>query len=132
MAQGGVDAVLVGADRIAANGDVANKIGTYGLAIAARHHGIPFYVVAPMSTMDPAVPDGRSIPIEHRGAEELTVFEGRRMAPRGTAALNPAFDITPAALITAIVTERGVIRPPFGNGLSAILAQTPDLLTLDP
>ncbi len=124
MAQGGVDAVLVGADRIAANGDTANKIGTYGLAIAARHHHIPFYVVAPTSTVDALAPDGAAIPIETRAAEELTVIEGRHIAPLGAAVLNPAFDITPAELITAIVTERGVIRPSFGTGLSAILDLT--------
>ena len=122
MAQGGVDAVLVGADRIAANGDTANKIGTYGLAIAARHHGLPFYVVAPANTVDAAALDGAAIPIENRAAEELTVIEGRRVAPEGTPALNPAFDITPADLITAIVTQHGVARPPYGPALSALLA----------
>lgn len=122
MAQGGVDAVLVGADRIAANGDTANKIGTYGLAVAARHHGLPFYVVAPANTVDAAAPDGAAIPIEHRAAEELTVVSGRRVAPEGTPVLNPAFDITPADLITAIVTEHGVARPPYGPALAALLA----------
>ena len=122
MAQGGVDAVLVGADRIAANGDTANKIGTYGLALAARHHGLPFYVVAPANTVDAAAPDGAAIPIENRAAEELTVIEGRRVAPESTPALNPAFDITPADLITAIVTERGVAWPPYGPALAALLA----------
>lgn len=125
MAKGGVDAVLVGADRIAANGDTANKIGTYGLAVAARYHGIPFYVVAPLSTVDAAAPDGTAIPIESRAAEELTVFEGRRIAPPGSPALNPAFDITPAALISAIVTERGVLRPPFADGLKTTLSVPP-------
>ncbi len=122
MAQGGIDAVLVGADRIAANGDTANKIGTYALAIAARHHGIPFYVVAPLSTVDPAAPDGRAIPIEERAAEELTMVEGRPIAPAGTPVGNPAFDVTPATLISAIVTEAAVVHPPFGPGLARLLA----------
>ena len=122
MALGGVDAVLVGADRIAANGDTANKIGTYGLAVAARHHGLPFYVVAPASTVDAACPDGTAIPIENRAPEELTVIDGHRVAPEGAPALNPAFDITPAALITAIVTEHGIARPPFGPALAGLLA----------
>lgn len=125
MAKGGVDAVLVGADRIAANGDTANKIGTYGLAVAAHYHGIPFYVVAPLSTVDAAAPDGTAIPIELRAAEEITVFEGRRVAPPGSPALNPAFDITPAALISAIVTERGVLRSPFSDALKTTLSASP-------
>jgi len=108
MAAGEVDCVVTGADRIAANGDTANKIGTYGLAVLASHHGIPFYVVAPTSTVDPATPTGADIPIEEREAAELTGrFEAR----------NPAFDVTPAALITAIVTERGVHRPPYNSAL---------------
>jgi methylthioribose-1-phosphate isomerase len=106
MAEGEVDCVLTGADRIAANGDTANKIGTYGLAVLAAYHDIPFYVVAPTSTVDPSTPTGAEIPIEERGGAELT---GR------FAARNPAFDVTPAALIAAIVTERGVHRPPFAD-----------------
>jgi len=113
MAGGEVDCVVVGADRIAANGDVANKVGTYGLAVLARHHAIPFYVAAPMSTVDLGCPTGADIPIERRAGDELTSIEGRRIAPDGFAADNRAFDVTPAALITAIVTEDGVLRPPF-------------------
>lgn len=122
MAAGGVDAVLVGADRIAANGDAANKIGTYGLAIAARHHGIPLYVVAPTSTVDLATPDGGAIVVEARAADEVTCVDGQPIAPPGTAAYNPAFDVTPAALVTAIVTEEGVVRPPFADGLRDAVA----------
>jgi len=122
LQQGGVDAVLVGADRVAANGDVANKIGTYALAVLAAHHGVPFYVVAPTSTVDLAAPDGRAIPIEERPAEEVTVVDGVRVAPEGVAVANPAFDVTPAALVTAIVTERGVVRAPFRPGLAAAVA----------
>lgn len=113
MAAGQVDVVLVGADRIAANGDVANKIGTYGLAVLARHHQIPFVVVAPSSTVDAQTPTGAEIPIETRGAEELTQLAGQDVAAAGVAVHNPAFDVTPAALITHIVTERGVLVPPF-------------------
>ncbi|WP_020661293.1 S-methyl-5-thioribose-1-phosphate isomerase [Amycolatopsis benzoatilytica] len=108
MARGMVDCVLVGADRIAANGDVANKIGTYGLAIAAAHHGVPFVVVAPTSTVDERLASGADIAIEERADGELTEFAGTPVAPAGAAAFNPAFDVTPAALITAVVTENGV------------------------
>jgi methylthioribose-1-phosphate isomerase len=107
MARGLVDCVLVGADRIAANGDVANKIGTYGLAIAARHHGVPFVVVAPSSTVDETLADGAAIVIEERDARELTEYAGTPITPPGARAFNPAFDVTPAALITAVVTENG-------------------------
>ncbi|GAB3362985.1 S-methyl-5-thioribose-1-phosphate isomerase [Amycolatopsis echigonensis] len=110
MARGLVDCVLVGADRIAANGDVANKIGTYGLAIAAAHHGVPFVVVAPTSTVDKNIATGSDIAIEERAAAELTEFGGTQIAPDGAAAFNPAFDVTPAKLITAVVTENGVFR----------------------
>ena len=113
MASGQVDLCIVGADRIAANGDVANKIGTYALAIAARHHGIPFYVAAPASTLDPATATGRDIPIEQRGETELTTVLGNPVAPAGVAVYNPAFDVTPAELVTAIVTDRGVLRAPY-------------------
>ncbi len=113
MARGDVDLVVTGADRIAANGDTANKIGTYGLAVLARHHGIPFYVAAPFSTIDPALPSGDLIPIEERDGNEVRGFGGRQVAPAASPVFNPAFDVTPAALITAIVTERGVFRPPF-------------------
>jgi methylthioribose-1-phosphate isomerase len=113
MRLGRVDLVLVGADRIAVNGDAANKIGTYPLAIAARAHGVPFYVVAPSSTFDPACPTGNDIPIEERSPAEVARPFGTRVAPEGTAVFNPAFDVTPAALITAWVTERGIVQPPF-------------------
>ena len=113
MAAGEVDLCLVGADRIAANGDVANKIGTLGVAIAARHFGIPFYVAAPTSTLDPATATGADIPIEERAAGEVTAGFGARTAPDGVQVYNPAFDVTPAELVTAIVTERGIVRPPY-------------------
>jgi methylthioribose-1-phosphate isomerase len=118
-----VDAVLVGADRIAANGDAANKIGTYPLAVVARENGVPVYVVAPTSTVDLAAADGDAIPIEDRGPEEVTHVDGRRIAPLGVSAANPAFDVTPHRYITAIVTEMGVIRPPFAEGLRAAVAE---------
>jgi len=113
IAQGKVGACVVGADRIAANGDVANKIGTYGIAIAAARHGIPFYVAAPLSTLDRATPSGAAIAVEERSSTELTHYRGRRVAPRGVPAVNPAFDVTPAALVTAIITEAGVVRSPW-------------------
>jgi methylthioribose-1-phosphate isomerase len=105
--------VIVGADRIAANGDVANKIGTYPLAIVARHHGVPFYVAAPWSTVDPATPDGAAIEIEHRAPAELGRGFATAVLPEEAAVFNPAFDVTPAALVSAFVTDRGVIRPPY-------------------
>ena len=119
LASGEVDAVLVGADRIAANGDVANKIGTYMLALAAQHNEVPFYCVAPTSTIDLQLPDGVSIPIEERGAEEVLDLQrkGRPLVPAGASARNPAFDITPAELITRFVTETGVLAPPFPDAL---------------
>jgi methylthioribose-1-phosphate isomerase len=113
MARGEVDLVVVGADRIARNGDTANKIGTYGVAVLARHHGIPFYVAAPFSTIDVAIPDGTAIPIEERDPREVQELAGRRITPLASPARNPAFDVTPAGLITAIVTERGIHRPPY-------------------
>lgn len=113
MREGRVDLVIVGADRIAANGDVANKIGTYALAIAARHHGIPFYVAAPWSTFDPAVATGAGIPIEQRGRDEVAQVAGRAIVPNEVPVDNPAFDVTPASLITAIVSDRAVHRPPY-------------------
>jgi methylthioribose-1-phosphate isomerase len=113
MAGGDVDCVVVGADRIAANGDVANKVGTYGLAVLAHHHGIPFYVAAPMSTVDADCPSGAGIPIERRSGDEVTSIEGHRIAPAGMEAENRAFDVTPAALVTAIVTDEGVFRAPY-------------------
>ncbi|HEX4817010.1 MAG TPA: S-methyl-5-thioribose-1-phosphate isomerase [Nonomuraea sp.] len=111
LARGEVDAVLIGADRIAANGDTANKIGSYALALAAERAGVPFVVVAPESTIDPSTPSGEHIEIEDRGADEIVSIRGVRVAPEGTRALNPAFDVTPHDLITAIVTEKRVIRP---------------------
>jgi methylthioribose-1-phosphate isomerase len=119
MARGEVDVVIVGADRIAANGDVANKIGTYALAVAARHHQIPFYVAAPVATIDLATVNGDSIAIEVRDAEEVTHVGSLRVAPLGAAAYNPAFDVTPARLVTAIVTEAGIARPPYRRSLPA-------------
>lgn len=113
MAAGKVDLVVAGADRIARNGDTANKVGTYMLAVCARHHGIPFYVAAPRSTLDPDCPDGSTIPIEERAAEEVTEVEGVRVAPDGCPVYNPGFDVTPAPLVTAVVTEGGVHRPPY-------------------
>ena len=115
-----VDAVLVGCDRVAANGDVANKVGTYNLALVARAHGIPFYVCAPGSSMDRSTPDGDAITIEERPQEEITQHRGQRLAAPGAAAWNPAFDITPAHLVTALITEFGVIRPPYRDALQAL------------
>lgn len=122
LRRGGIDAVLVGADRVAANGDVANKIGTYPLAVVARENGVPVYVVAPTSTVDLATPTGDEIPIEERSADEVTSLSGTRIAPEGVAAANPAFDITPHRYISAIVTEQGVVRAPFDAGLRAAVA----------
>ena len=123
MAQGKVDVILVGADRIAANGDTANKVGTYTLAVLARRHGIPFVVCAPLSSVDLATPDGAGIPIEDRAAEEVTEIRGVRIAPEGTAVRNPAFDVTPAELITAIVTEEGPLHAPFDESLKAAMGR---------
>ncbi|MHB1607105.1 MAG: S-methyl-5-thioribose-1-phosphate isomerase [Acidiferrobacter thiooxydans] len=120
---GDIAAVLVGADRIAANGDTANKIGTYGLAISARHHGVPFYVVAPVSTIDVATPDGHGIPIEERAEGEVLGCQGLTHSPAGARAWNPVFDVTPAALITALITERGVLPSPDAEGMARLLAQ---------
>ncbi len=117
MRSGRIQAVVVGADRIAANGDVANKIGTYNVAILAREHGIPFYVAAPWSTIDTATPSGDAIPIEERSAVEVTHHGGKQMTPHGVGICNPAFDVTPAKYITAIFTERGVLRAPYAESL---------------
>ena len=122
LAAGKVDIVLVGADRIAANGDTANKVGTYPLAVLAARHDVPFVVVAPLSSVDLATPDGASIPIEERAASEVTEVRGVRVAPVGTPVFNPAFDVTPADLISAIVTEAGVLRAPFDAALRAAKA----------
>ena len=110
MQRGLVQAVITGADRVAANGDVVNKIGTYALAVLAREHGLPFYVAAPFSTVDLAIPEGSRIPIEERAEDEVTCWQGRRLAPAGIKVLNPAFDLTPARLVTALITDRGVVR----------------------
>jgi methylthioribose-1-phosphate isomerase len=113
MARGEVDLVVTGADRIAANGDTANKIGTYAVAVLARHHGIPFYVAAPSSTIDASIPSGEAIVIEERDPDEVRGVAGRQTAPAASPVFNPAFDVTPAALISAIITEHGVFRPPY-------------------
>ncbi len=124
MARGEINAVVVGSDRIAANGDVANKIGTYTVAVLAKEHGIPFYVAAPVSTFDLATPTGAGIPIEERPAEEVTHVAGRRIAPEGVLVRNPAFDVTPHRYVSAIVCERGVARPPFTESLRALAGGT--------
>jgi methylthioribose-1-phosphate isomerase len=121
MSRGDVDVVVVGADRIAANGDVANKIGTYALAVLAKRHGIPFYVAAPLSTFDPTIPDGSHIPIEERAAAEVTGYRGSRWAPEGVAVRNPAFDVTPAELVTGIISEKGIAYPPYREAIAALL-----------
>jgi methylthioribose-1-phosphate isomerase len=120
MARGEVNAVVVGADRIARNGDVANKVGTYPVAVLARENGVPFYVAAPLSTFDLATATGAEIPIEERAAEEVTHHGGRRLAPAGVKVRNPAFDVTPARYVTAIVCEKGVARPPYDQSLAAL------------
>jgi len=125
MQQGKVQWVIVGADRVAANGDVANKVGTYMTALAARQHGVRFMVVAPTSTIDPAMPSGEAIPIEHRPAAEVVAYGERRVTPEGVAAWNPAFDITPAGLVDALVTERGVVLQPDRAKIAALLQNRP-------
>ncbi|TAK64370.1 MAG: S-methyl-5-thioribose-1-phosphate isomerase [Dehalococcoidia bacterium] len=123
IARGLVQAIVVGADRIAANGDVANKVGTYGLALAASAHGVPFYVAAPLSTVDVATPDGAGIRIEERDDAEVLAFAGTATAPAGASARNPAFDVTPAALVTAFIADRGVLRPPYDASIAASMQQ---------
>ena len=108
---------MVGADRVAANGDVANKIGTYGVAVLCRAHKVPFYVAAPVSTIDLKIPTGKRIPIEERDPSEVTHLMGKRVAPDGVHVYNPAFDVTPARLVSAIVTEKGVLKPPLARAL---------------
>ncbi|SRR6266545_169660 len=125
MARGMVDRIVVGADRIAANGDTANKIGTYTVAVLAHRHGVPFYIAAPLSTIDRATPDGAAIPIEERQGGEVTDVFGRRIAPEGTEALNYAFDVTPHELITAIITEAGVLEPAYTASIAAAFARRP-------
>ena len=121
MRQKKIDLVITGADRIASNGDVANKIGTYQVAVLARTHKIPFYVAAPISTIDSALQSGDMIPVEERGPEEISQVGKYRIGPPGVRALNPAFDITPAKYISAIITEKGIVRPPFKKGIRAVL-----------
>lgn len=121
MQRGAIDCVIVGADRIVANGDVANKIGTYSLAVLARAHNLPFYVAAPSSTVDLTLADGSQIPIEERAAAEVTHIGGQLIAPQGVFAAHPAFDVTPQHLITAIITEQGVVTPPFAAGLQQVV-----------
>lgn len=120
MAKGWVQAVIVGTDRIAANGDVANKIGTYGLAVLAKAHNIPFYVASPLSTIDLSTLTGNDIPIEERASEEITHVAGRSLAPEGVKVFNPAFDVTPHHLVTAIITEKGIVRAPYSESLRTL------------
>jgi methylthioribose-1-phosphate isomerase len=124
MRQGLIDAVIVGADRIAANGDVANKIGTYSVAVLAKQHEIPFYVAAPFSTLDLKIPDGSYIPIEERDASEVTHMGGVRIVPDGVSVFNPAFDVTPHQFVTAIITDRGLAHPPYTESLAALAGVT--------
>jgi methylthioribose-1-phosphate isomerase len=123
MKQGKIGAIVVGADRIAANGDVANKIGTYTVAVLAKENGIPFYVAAPFSTIDLATPDGSTIPIEQRNSREVTHFAGKLVTPEGVQVENPAFDVTPAKYVTAIVTERGIARAPYEQSFPRLLEE---------
>jgi methylthioribose-1-phosphate isomerase len=120
LSQKKIDCVVVGTDRTAANGDVANKIGTYPLAVMARRHGVPFYVAAPLSSIDLNCPNGEAIPIEERAGSELTEFGGKQIAPTGVLTFNPAFDVTPAELVTAIITERGIAYPPYTKSLRSL------------
>jgi methylthioribose-1-phosphate isomerase len=129
MRQGKIGAVIVGADRIAANGDVANKIGTYTVAVLAKEHGIPFYVAAPISTIDLATADGSKIPIEQRNRAEVTHIAGKLITPEGVGIENPAFDVTPAKYVTAIVTERGIARAPYDESLATLAHDQADLTT---
>jgi len=130
LQKGGVNLVVVGADRIAANGDVANKIGTYGLAVLAAHHGVPFYVAAPRSTFDPRLASGSHIQIELRDEDEVRRGLGRTTAPEDVSVWNPAFDVTPAALVTALVTDGGILRPPYGPAIRRLLQ--PDATNVEP
>jgi len=122
MRDHGIDFIVVGADRIAANGDFANKIGTYTVAMMAHAHGVPFYVAAPLSTIDLATSDGTTIPIEQRNAREMTHLGSTRLAPEGASVWNPAFDVTPAHLVTGIITEKGIARAPYGESLKALFS----------
>jgi methylthioribose-1-phosphate isomerase len=122
LSRGEIDLIIVGADRVAANGDTANKIGTYPLAVLAQRHAVPFYIACPLSTIDPELAHGGLIPIEERAPDEVTEVAGMRSAPPGVSVRNPAFDVTPAALITALITERGVLPRPDRAGIAALLA----------
>jgi methylthioribose-1-phosphate isomerase len=124
MKQEKIKAVVVGADRIAANGDVANKIGTYSVAVLAKAHGIPFYVAAPWSTVDMSTPTGDQIPIEQRSSKEVTHHAGKQVAPDGVLVENPAFDVTPSQYVTAIITERGIAKPPYADSLKELASAT--------
>jgi methylthioribose-1-phosphate isomerase len=126
MRRGAIDCVIVGADRVAANGDIANKIGTYSLAVLARAHGLPFYVAAPSSTVDFAMPNGDAIPIEERASDEVTIIAGRSIVPEGVRAAHPAFDVTPHELISAFITERGLVYPPYEENLRRVLRRSAD------
>ena len=123
MSKGWVDAVIVGCDRVAANGDTANKIGTYGLAVLAKAHNIPFYIAGPTSTFDIETATGKDIPIEERHEKEITAGFGKRTAPEGVKVFNPAFDVTPADLITAIITEKGILKPPYSESIAKLFAK---------
>jgi methylthioribose-1-phosphate isomerase len=123
ISRGEIDCVILGADRIAANGDTANKIGTYTLAVLAKENGIPFYVAAPTTTIDPSLASGDEIPIEQRKQEEVTHIQEISIVPEGIQAANPAFDVTLHKYITAIITERGIIREPFGEGILKVVKQ---------
>jgi methylthioribose-1-phosphate isomerase len=125
MKQGKIGAIVVGADRIAANGDVANKIGTYSIAVLAKEHEIPFYVAAPFSTIDLDTPDGSKIPIEQRNSREITHIAGKQMVPEGVEVENPAFDVTPAKYVSAIITERGIARAPYQESLQRLAGEVP-------
>jgi methylthioribose-1-phosphate isomerase len=123
MSQEGIGAVVVGADRIAGNGDVANKIGTYSLAVLAKENNVPFYVAAPISTLDLTLASGKDIPIEERAGDEVTHFRGMRVTTPGTVVRNPAFDVTPNRYVTAIITERGVARAPYEESLRQLVSE---------
>jgi len=125
MKSGKIDCVITGADRVAANGDAANKIGTYTLAVLAKENGIPFYIAAPVSTIDVSLKSGDEIPIEERRTEEITSINGKRIAPEGTRAANPAFDVTPHRYITALITDKGVIKRPYTAGIKALFRKVP-------
>ena len=121
MAKGKIDKVIVGADRIAGNGDTANKIGTYNVAILAHYHKIPFYVAAPLSTIDARIKSGKDIPIEERPPDEVRKIKDVYISPRGVKVFNPAFDVTPAGFITAIITEKGILRKPYARSIKKVM-----------